>query len=110
MPQATLTKKKTSDYISINAGGKYTFSRNNGFPSGTSGPWRAIGWYTQDKTFISRASGNTGSALSTSAPSNAVYCRLSYRTHGEETNPMLNLGSTALPYEPFGYFIEIEVS
>lgn len=26
------------------------------------------------------------------------------------TDPMLNLGSTALPYEPYGYFIEIEVS
>jgi hypothetical protein len=26
------------------------------------------------------------------------------------TNIMLNEGSTALPYEPYGYFIEIEVS
>ena len=100
-------KEKSSDYISVGAGRTYTFSVGNEFPGGAYYPWRAIGWYTQDKTFISRASGNAGGALSTSAPSDAVYCRLSYRTHGETTNPMLNTGSTALPYEPYGYKIPI---
>lgn len=100
-------KEKSSDYISIGAGKTYTFSMENGFPDGTNYSWRAIGWYAQDKTFISRASGNANVALSTNAPSNAAYCRLSYRTHGETTNPMLNAGSTALPYEPYGYKIPI---
>lgn len=97
-------KEKSSDYISVKAGAAYTFSIENGFPNF---PWRAIGWYTQDKTFISRASGNASDALYTNAPTNVVYCRLSYRTQGRTTNPMFNLGSTALPYEPYGYKLDI---
>lgn len=97
-------KEKTSDYISVKAGAAYTFSIENGFQNS---PWRAIGWYTQDKTFISRASGNASDALHTNAPSNAVYCRLSYRTQGRTTNPIFNLGTEALPYEPYGYKLNI---
>lgn len=33
-----------------------------------------------------------------------------YNNNDKTFNVMLNTGSTALPYEPYGYFIEIEVS
>lgn len=43
------------------------------------------------------------------------YVTIAYRHYSGTTSPvdcqtMLNSGSTALPYEPYGYFIEIEVS
>lgn len=41
-------------------------------------------------------------------PSGCNYIAARYNTG--TSNPMFNTGSTALPYEPYGYFIEIEVS
>lgn len=94
-------KEKTSDYIKISAGESYTFSRTQSFPQGSNGAWRAIGWYNQNKNFISRTAYASEEALSASAPSNAVFCRLSFRTYGETINTMFNTGSSALPYEPY---------
>ena len=42
------------------------------------------------------------------------YVTIAYRTvyniNPQDYSTMLNLGSEAIPYEPYGYFIEIEVS
>lgn len=71
-------------------------------------------------------SGNVSSGASTSnngawlkhkvtAQSDDGYITVAYRHYTNTASPadcktMLNLGSTPLPYEPYGYFIEIEVS
>jgi hypothetical protein len=96
-------REKTSDYIQITAGEMYTFSRTQSFPQGSDGAWRAIGWYDINKGFISRTAYVSEVALSATAPSNAVFCRLSFRTYGETINTMFNVGNTALLYEPYGY-------
>ena len=107
------TQEKTSAFIAISDATKITISYEHGnLPStGTStstSAWTAVGWYDNTKTFISRTVSNAGGLSNThTAPSGAAFVRISFRTFGETGNIMLNLGSTALPYEPYGYKIPI---
>ena len=70
----------------------------------------SICFYDSNKTFISGTQYNTGgvgtkAAIYATASSNAKYIRFSYRTGtlpDDVAQLMLNEGSTALPYEPYG--------
>ena len=103
--------EKSSDYLEIpNNAVSVAFSGEDGtFERGSSGGWRAIGFYDSNKNFVSRAGGSGTNAMSASVPESARFMRISCRTYGSDKEYMLNLGSTALPYEPYGWAIEIEV-
>ena len=60
----------------------------------------SICFYNSSKEFISGVAFASATTLNVNIPSNAEYFRCSYRT----TNPytMINYGSTALDYEPYG--------
>lgn len=107
--QSAVNLEKTSKYIAITAGMVYTFLHESGsFPSTkTANAWKAIGWYTSSGVFISRGTQATDGSLIQTAPENAAFCRVSFRTFGNTGNAMLNLGSTPLPYEPYGYKIPL---
>ena len=101
-------QEKTSPFIEIHSITNITFSLDSGvFPSiGTEWEqrgWRTFGFYDENKSFISRVGGDGENTLTVTVPSNAKYFRISMRTFGENENVMLNEGSTALPYEPYGY-------
>ena len=65
---------------------------------------KSICEYDENQEFISRATQDYALTLS----ANTHYIRTAIGT--EDTNVMLNLGSTALPYEPYGYKILITVN
>lgn len=100
-------KEKTSPYIPVSGGSMITFSAAGGFPSGTAVAWRAIGAYTSDKTFILRDGGASANAVAFSVPENCAFVRVCCRTYGEDVYAQLNTGSTAKPYEPYGYKMPI---
>lgn len=86
----------TSDFIPIKPGEKVYFGFPGGvFPDGRSttatdtSAWRAVGFYTANKTFIQpRLGGAGGSSLITEVPDNAAYIRISYRTWGNTETPI----------------------
>lgn len=106
-----IVQEKSSGYIQITPNTDYVFAFQNGeFPNGVSGPWRAVGIYDENKTFINRVGGNVSDPLIFNSGANAKFARLSYRSYGSNLNTMLNLGSTALPYEPYGFKLPLTVN
>lgn len=102
-----------SDYIPISAGVQYTLSETK--PAYT-GIVSAIAWYTENKQFIQRDSvtlpeANGRKSNTFVAPLNAAFAIINFYRYPnyDGENDMLNSGSTALPYEPYGWAIEIEV-
>lgn len=98
-----------SDYIPINAGITYTFKCDKSpIESAT---FNSFCWFDSNKQFINRVTFDVDAIdpyiLGTAtAPINAAYLIMNYRgLHGDTA--MLNTGSTALPYEPYGYKIPI---
>lgn len=91
----------TSDFIPIKPGEKIYFGFPGGeFPDGSDttesdiSPWRAVGFYTANKTFIQPRLGGLGKdPLITAIPANAAYIRISYRTWGNTKTPIFK-------YEP----------
>ena len=73
----------------------------------------AICLYDSNQNFITGVAYQGEQVVTISSNTNAAYIRFSYFI-GEPlediAHDMLNTGSTAKPYEPWGYFIEIEVS
>ena len=88
-----------TEYIPVNP--SQVYSQAN-FYVGSSGT-PAICFYDTTKTYISGLILRDNPSFTT--PSNASYIRLSRTKTNSES--MLNTGSTALPYEPFGYKIPI---
>ena len=82
-----------TDYIEIEPNTSYTLSgiTNSGWTAGTS-------FYDNSKAFISSV---YSTAYTFTTPTNAKYLRLSLNSE-TPINIMLNEGSTALPYEPYG--------
>lgn len=107
-----IVKEQSSEYIQIAPDTGYVFSFQNGvFPTGENGPWRAVGIYDENKTFIKRVAGAQAiDPLVFNSGENAKFARLSYRSYGSTLNTMLNLGSTALPYEPYGFKLPLTVN
>lgn len=106
-----IVQEKSSGYIQITPNADYAFAFQNGdFPTVELGAWRAVGIYDENKTFIKRVGGNVSDPLIFNSGANAKFARLSYRSYGSNLNTMLNLGSTALPYEPYGYKLPLTVN
>ena len=82
-----------TDYIEIEPNTSYTLSgiTNSGWTAGTS-------FYDSGKTFISSVYSTT---YTFTTPTNAKYLRLSLNSE-TPINIILNEGTTALPYEPYG--------
>lgn len=87
-----------SDYINISG---ESYIRATYITSGVANQYGAF--YDENKTYIS---GYSGYSNAIAVPQNAVYTRITARTEYIDEF-MLNLGSTALPYEPYGYKIPI---
>ena len=100
--------EKSSDFLDIpDSAVSATFTREDGrFEVGSAGVWWGIGFYDSNKAFVSRETGGVAVA-SASVPESAKFMRVSCRTYGSDKEYMLNLGSAALPYEPYGYKIPI---
>jgi hypothetical protein len=100
-----------SDYIPIVVGTTYTFKCSKAV--NYTGASNAFCWFDSSKQLISRdlfdVEGGSKTILGTAtAPTGAAYLIMNYRgLHGD--TGMLNTGSTALPYEPFGYKIPISM-
>jgi len=91
----------TSEYIEITSG-YITLSTLSTTSSGTP----AICFYDSSKNYIIGYSYDNGEVRIRSVPSGAKYCRISIDER-VINQLMLNSGSTALPYEPYGYKIPI---
>lgn len=82
-----------SDYVEIEENTEYTFT-----PNSTAGNAAKHCFYNENKQPLVSAVIDSGQQTFTT-PTGAKYVRFSYRT--SSSNVMLNLGSTALPYEPY---------
>lgn len=81
-------QEKTSPFIKIEPNTSYTYVYQTGsFPPVA---WWSVGFYDESQQFISRPAGQT----TFESPSNAEYCRLSFRTYGEQYNVMFTKGTT----------------
>ena len=87
---------RISEYITIEPNSEYRLS---GFTTGVN-PSYCL--YDANKDFISGTRYGSESVLAITTPSNARYLRFSRNINTDDVT-MLNAGSTALPYEPYGY-------
>lgn len=87
---------RISEYIAIEPNSEYSLS---GFTTGVN-PSYCL--YDVNKDFISGARYASESVLAITTPSNARYLRFSRNINTDDAT-MLNTGSTALLYEPYGY-------
>jgi hypothetical protein len=91
-----------SEYIPIESGAEYYISdvMNASFnaPSAC--------FYDSSKQFLSSVVYQARYSFGFSVPAGAAYVRISYM-NTQANAVMLNIGSTALPYEPYGYKIPI---
>ena len=103
------TNRARTGYMSLKENTTYSFSSTN------SNIYYVPYYYNSSKTFISYSDGWKPQTTPFTTPANTEYVRLIVKnnstntiTLNEITNPMLNEGSTALPYEPYGtgWFIE----
>ena len=104
-----VTKTNHSDFIAITPNTVYTMS---GSKYGAINTTFAFCWYDADKNFINRAVytsvwADTSFLLTATSPMNAYYTIMNYSTANQET-VIMNVGSTALPYIPYGYKLDIK--
>lgn len=93
-----------SAFIPVQPNTDYIFYLPNGpFPSGANGAWRNMGFYTEDKTFISRISEEPydNTPLHIITPQNCYYVKLSYRNYNNTDDAMFIQGSTVESYESY---------
>lgn len=90
-----------TDYIECDSETDYSLSNVN-----VSSNFPSICYYDSNKDFISgtRYNGNTGVSFTT--PNTCKYVKFSVRSD-KLNEAMFNTGSTALPYEPYGYKVTI---
>ncbi|MGO2672665.1 MAG: M14 family zinc carboxypeptidase [Psychrobacter celer] len=85
-------------YIPVAQNAKYTLSNNSAsYPA-----FDTVNFLTSDKTFISRYKAVGSSNFTVTTPTNCAYivCNI-YTGLPSESNRMINIGETALPYESF---------
>lgn len=96
--------EKTSGFISVEKGQKYTLQA--WVETGSAGMWIAYAFYNSDKTFISRSTSTTvneinnnisHSSVTFTVPANAAFVRISGRTYNNGTFK-LEKGEAATPY------------
>ena len=88
-------------YIPVMGGEKYTISKTS-----TQNSSACHCWYDGDKQFIS-SNVISQTTVTLTAPASAAFLRCSYRKE-TVSEVMLNSGSTALPYEPYGWKVPFE--
>lgn len=93
------TNARISEYIAVDENTQYSQSN---FYIGTSRT-PAMCFYDSEKNYLDGIIILDNPAFTT--PANTAFIRISYTATNTDT--MLNTGSTALPYEPFGYKIPI---
>ena len=98
-----------TDYVEVTAGENYYFKIQK--QVGQQAYSNAFCWFTAEKQLISRDSFEISSSdeyiiATYTAPTNAAYLIINFRDNYYNTG-MLNVGSTALPFEPYGYKIPI---
>jgi hypothetical protein len=96
------TNYRTSDYIQLLPNTQYTVSNMN-----VNGLYPAVCFYTDNKTYISGIKYDGATMLTFTTPSNCKYVLVSYFLSLVDSI-MLNTGSTALPYQPYGYVLPIK--
>lgn len=96
----TLNGYRTSEYISVSPNESYIlrYGAILNVPS--------VCFYDSSKNFISGVAYNGRQTVPFTTPQNAAFLRLPSTAAGF-AKAMLNSGSTALPYEPYGYKIPI---
>ena len=93
--------------------GTYTFSGNENIYNRDNGLRLIVGQLGQAVSGASAGAINVGIGQTFTVNADSYVCpvlEIRYDSHVDEyilTNPMLNTGSTALPYEPYGYKIPI---
>ena len=100
------TSQITFDYIPI-ISGTYTFTYT--VPSAYE-LWFGVCTYDESRTFQSRLVSEYSGAATFTIPDTTKYIRISLRGYNETPIIMLNEGSTALPYEPYGYKIPVTLT
>lgn len=96
-PSETGMPSNTSEYIPISPNTDYYIS---GMPTdGYNSP--SVCWYDANKTRIAGQRYQNRGYVSFTAPSNAAYMRISYPI-AYASQVMANVGTSALPYEPYG--------
>ena len=103
---ANETSQITFDYIPI-ISGTYTFTYT--VPSACD-LWFGVCTYDESRTFQSRLVSEYSGAATFTIPDTIKYIRISLRGYNKTPIIMLNEGSTALPYEPYGYRVPVTVS
>ena len=91
---------RISEYIEIQSGTAYTLVYANSLNN------PSLCFYDSSKQYISGQKYGNNRTVTVTSPSNAKYIRISY-TYTVRKSVMLNLGSTALPYEPYGWAVKI---
>ena len=92
-----------TDYIEIPLNSEYltqssTYTMNS----------PALCFYDSSKTYISGEAFSGATTKTFQVPNGAKYIRTSYRVGSSFGNTMLNTGSTAIPYQPYGYKLDIK--
>ena len=99
IPASDERQEMTSDYIPINTGSSYMFSFALNEPKEN---WIGLLFYDSTKTAIGdRAVMWSSTTLRVTAPAEAMYVRISFRTYGMVSWVQLEQGSTATSYEPY---------
>ena len=94
----TPSKEKTSPFIQVEPDDVFLFS----YDVGENDKWAAIAYYDSDQHFISGSSQITTDLFSINiSDQNCKYIKISCNTFDTDISPMLNSGSSPLPYEPY---------
>lgn len=104
---STTGETNHSDYIPVQGNTVYTISATKPYFDSIIS---SISWYDENKIFIIRSQysvpGSNGRfSWSATSPINAVFAIINFQRYPnfDGENDMFNIGSTALPYEPYGY-------
>ena len=98
---AASSSYQVTEYIAVEAEQTYTLTYGTGARN-----YPSICFYDDTKTYISGEKYDNILPFTFTTPQNTAYIRFSIGDASTEIG-MLNLGSTALPYEPYGYKIPI---
>lgn len=94
------TPYRISEYVEIQGSTVYTLVYGNSLNN------QSLCFYDSSKQYISGQKYGNNRTVTVTSPSNAKYVRISY-TYTVRDSVMLNTGSTALDYEPYGFKIPI---
>ena len=94
---------RISEYIEIHGSTAYTLVYGNSLNN------PSLCFYDSSKQYISGQKYGSNRTVTVTSPSNAKYIRISY-TYTVRESVMLNTGSTAQPFEPFGYKLTLSLA